>query len=133
MRCRRQYHDLSCRENRPPKSNRRLGFRRNQAFRFPQKQDRARISEGSGKLTLCTCAHILHGIILIHVDRMEHDLRKLRVKLGPHTLDKLFPDLFLGHGIPIAPLGGHGVVGVRNADDAGEFRDLLSLQAVRIP
>ena len=66
------------------------------------------------------------------VDHAQHDIGDFRVKLRALSLFDFCPYLFLRHDFPVNPVGGHGVVGIRNSYDSRHFRNIFSRQSVGI-
>lgn len=74
----------------------------------------------------------MHLIFRILIDHLQHNRGITRVKLTSAALCYLTSYLFLRHDIPIAALGGHGIICIRNTYNPCHFRYLLSPQPVRI-
>ena len=53
---------------------------------------------------------LLHFVLSIGINKMEHDVRILRIELGSCTGNELLPDLLLGNGLPVTSFGRHGIV-----------------------
>ena len=75
---------------------------------------------------------LLHLIFRIVIDEMDHDVCELRIELGTGTLHQFLTNGLLGNGITVASSRRHGVVCIGYGNDAGDLRNIGSLEAVRI-
>ena len=71
----------------------------------------------------------LHLVFFVHVDQVLHGPGDFRVELRSRPLHDLLADKLLGHGAPVAPVGRHRVVGVRDGNNPRDFRDIFACLA----
>jgi hypothetical protein len=58
-------------------------------------------------------------------DLIDKDLQDIRIELRSGILLKLRNHFRKAEVVPVSPVAGHGIVGVRDVDDPGLQRDLI--------
>ena len=71
-------------------------------------------------------------VFCILVDHFEHDFSVFWIELRPESVLNLFAHAALRHRFAVTAIAAHGVVGVRNGDNPGCRRDVLSRQTLGV-
>ena len=100
----------------------------------PFRDDRMRLLYGQVHLVGQAFLFItlLHDILFIHIQQMQHDPGKLWIKLCLDPLDQFLAHHLLGNRLTITALAGHGIISICHRYDPGDLRDIIPLQPLRI-